>query len=195
MDLEKLLVNDKIKTLRQTNMSPKDYIKYLKKQKWTLKTVRLTSFQKPRTAIRFNLLHVCPTVLPVVLILLCYSCRLIMFWTVIFMFHSVQWQFQLFEFRWISWYRSLNMIFMATWLVLGIASTSPLTSFPERDWLLLWLLADEGLELVVYCVSQSCLKYGTGSWLISAILWWKLSSSRRPLDANRPVHDTYGLHT
>ena len=33
MDLEKLLVNDKIKTLRQTNMSPKDYIKYLKKQK------------------------------------------------------------------------------------------------------------------------------------------------------------------
>ena len=33
MDLEKLLVNDKIKALRQTNMSPKDYIKYLKKQK------------------------------------------------------------------------------------------------------------------------------------------------------------------
>ena len=32
MDLEKLLVNDKIKALRQTNMSPKDYIKYLKKQ-------------------------------------------------------------------------------------------------------------------------------------------------------------------
>ena len=33
MDLEKLLVNDKIKGLRQTNMSPKDYVKYLKKQK------------------------------------------------------------------------------------------------------------------------------------------------------------------
>ena len=32
MDLEKLLVNDKIKALRQTNMSPKDYIKYFKKQ-------------------------------------------------------------------------------------------------------------------------------------------------------------------
>ena len=35
MDLEKLLVNDKIKALRQTNMSPKDYIKYLKKNKKT----------------------------------------------------------------------------------------------------------------------------------------------------------------
>ena len=33
MDLEKLLVNDKIKALRQTNMSPKDYIKYFKKTK------------------------------------------------------------------------------------------------------------------------------------------------------------------
>ena len=32
MDLEKLLVNDKIEALRQTNMSPKDYIKYLKKK-------------------------------------------------------------------------------------------------------------------------------------------------------------------
>ena len=33
MDLEKLLVNDKIKALRQTNMSPKDYIKHSKKKK------------------------------------------------------------------------------------------------------------------------------------------------------------------
>ena len=37
MDLEKLLVNDKIKALRPTNMSPEDYIKYLKKQKMNFK--------------------------------------------------------------------------------------------------------------------------------------------------------------
>ena len=43
---KKLLVNDKITALYQTNMTPKHYIKRCKQQKW--KTVKLTSFQKPQ---------------------------------------------------------------------------------------------------------------------------------------------------
>ena len=43
---KKLLVNDKITALYQTNMTQKHYIKRCKQQKW--KTVKLTSFQKPQ---------------------------------------------------------------------------------------------------------------------------------------------------
>ena len=53
---KKLLANDKIKTSCSTNTLPKHYIKRYKQQKWT--------FQKPTTAIRFNLLEVCPSVPP-----------------------------------------------------------------------------------------------------------------------------------
>ena len=55
---KKLLANDKIKAYCSTNTLPKHYIKRYKQQKWT--------FQKPTTAIRFNLLEGCPSVAPFV---------------------------------------------------------------------------------------------------------------------------------
>ena len=75
---KKLLANDKIKASCSTNTLPKHYIKRYKQQKWT--------FQKPTTAIRFNLLEVCPSVPPFVFavlflpsfnVLSCYFCVLL----------------------------------------------------------------------------------------------------------------------
>ena len=49
-----------------TNVPPKHHIKRYKRQNEPLKTVRLTSFQKPIIAIRFYLLQVCPSFPPFV---------------------------------------------------------------------------------------------------------------------------------
>lgn len=57
---KKLLVNDKIKVSCPTKTLPEHHIKLNKQQKWTLKFVRLTSFQKHTVSIRFNLLEVSP---------------------------------------------------------------------------------------------------------------------------------------
>ena len=50
---KKLLVNEKITALCQTNMTPKHYIKRCKQQKW--KTVLANKFSKTTIAIRFSL--------------------------------------------------------------------------------------------------------------------------------------------
>ena len=78
MELEKLLLNNKNPPLCKTKMSPKHYFKpYIctnnKNKLW--KTVRLTSFQKTKIAICFNLL----------LYLLCYLYFLFMFSVIIFL--------------------------------------------------------------------------------------------------------------
>ena len=53
MKFEKLLVNDKILTLCQRNVSPyKLYIKRYKQQKWTLKDCQANKFSKSSIAIR-----------------------------------------------------------------------------------------------------------------------------------------------
>ena len=70
-NLKKLLVNDKITALCQTNMSPKHNLSPYKQQKGTLKTVSLTSFRKPPNAICFNLLlQVYPSVLPSIFVVI-----------------------------------------------------------------------------------------------------------------------------
>ena len=58
---KKLLVNDKIKASCPTKTLPEHHIKLNKQQKWTLKFVRPTSFQKPTVSVRFNLLEVSPS--------------------------------------------------------------------------------------------------------------------------------------
>ena len=65
MELEKLLLNNENPPSCKTKMSPKHYFKrYIctnnKNKLW--KTVRLTSFQKTKIAICFNLLYVCPSI-------------------------------------------------------------------------------------------------------------------------------------
>ena len=57
------------------------------------KTVTLTSFQKPTTTIRFKSDHPCH-----LLYLLCYLYLPNMFFKSYFLFHSIWWQFVLFEF-------------------------------------------------------------------------------------------------
>ena len=76
MILGKLLLNGKIiALLYQTNMPCKHNIKHYKQQKWTLNV------------------H-----LYFILYLPCHLYLLWTIWVVIFMFHSIWWQFQLFEF-------------------------------------------------------------------------------------------------
>lgn len=62
IELEKLLVNEKITASCQTNMSPNHHIKRYKQHKWTLKNCLASKFSKTIIPIRFNRLHVCPSV-------------------------------------------------------------------------------------------------------------------------------------
>ena len=65
-ELEKFLVNDKITAWRQTNMCPKQYIRYYKQQKWTLKNFKAKNFQKHRCNRIQSVLWGCPTLSPVI---------------------------------------------------------------------------------------------------------------------------------
>ena len=49
VELERLLANNNIRASCQTNITLRHYSKRCKQQKWTLKIVRLTSFQKPES--------------------------------------------------------------------------------------------------------------------------------------------------
>ena len=59
MNIEKSLVNDKITALRKTNIPPRRYFKRYKQQNKPLKNCY--EYLKTTIAIRFNLLHVCPS--------------------------------------------------------------------------------------------------------------------------------------
>lgn len=59
MNIEKSLVNDKITALRKTNIPPRGYFKRYKQQNKPLRNCY--EYSKTTTAIRFNLLHVCPS--------------------------------------------------------------------------------------------------------------------------------------
>ena len=97
MRIGKLLVDDKITALYQSNLFHKHYIKRYKPQHnknelWN--TVRLISLQKPQlpsTSIFFKVVH--PCVFLYILYLL-----ILTFWAVIFMFHLIWWQFPLLNF-------------------------------------------------------------------------------------------------
>ena len=95
IELEKLLVNDKIRAASQSNhyVTQALYQK-LKTSKWTLKTVRLTGLQKPQlksVTIFFKFVHLC-----LVLYLHCYNLYLrFMFWAVFFL--CLQWVLFLFD--------------------------------------------------------------------------------------------------
>ena len=83
-------------------------IKHYKQQKWTFEN-RFGSqifqvFQNTQTAKRFD--QVCHPCL--LLYFFGFFFRLIMFWAVVFMFHSVWWRFPIFQFRQISWHTSSN---------------------------------------------------------------------------------------
>ena len=66
-------------------MSPEDcHKRYNKYEHW--KTIRLTSFQKTKNAIRFNLLQVCPRHLCFLLYMLCYMYLLLVFWALFFFY-------------------------------------------------------------------------------------------------------------
>ena len=54
--LEKVLVNDKITALCQTNMPTKNFIKHYKQQKWILKNCQANKFSKTTIAFHFYLL-------------------------------------------------------------------------------------------------------------------------------------------
>ena len=101
----------KLKPFVGQNLSPKYCNNRYKQQKWTLKTFRLTSFQTPHfqsVSIFFKLVYT-----SFLLFLPCYLNPLLTFWAVILMFHSVWWQFPLFEFLYILWQSSLSMIFFS----------------------------------------------------------------------------------
>ena len=62
MKIEKLLVNDKITALCQTNIPSKHYFKCNKQQKMNFEKFRLTSFSKPQVhsvSIFFKFVHPC----------------------------------------------------------------------------------------------------------------------------------------
>ena len=90
LKLEKLLVNDKIPTSCQARMSFKHYIKpyhkMLQTTKMNLKLCYANKFLKTTISIRFNLLQVCPSVLPFVCAVFIPS--FIVLSGLIFMFHS-----------------------------------------------------------------------------------------------------------
>ena len=82
MELKKLLVNGKINRVKQIRLLTISNQKH-KQQKWTLKN----KFSKTTIEIHSNLLQVCPS-MPF-LYILCYLYFLLMFWVVIFKFHSI----------------------------------------------------------------------------------------------------------
>ena len=94
IELEKILVNDKIRAASQSNnyVTQALYQK-LKTSKWTLKTVRLTGLQKSQlksVSIFFKFVHLC-----LLLYLHCYNLYLLfMFWAV---FLCLQWVLSLFD--------------------------------------------------------------------------------------------------
>ena len=62
MELDNLLVTDKITALCQTKMAPNYHIKRCKEQKWTLKNCEANEFSKSAIAMRLNLQD-CPSVI------------------------------------------------------------------------------------------------------------------------------------
>ena len=67
---KKLHINDKIRDLRQTNMSPRHCFWSCKQQGSTLKNCWAEQFSKTLILIRFNLLPFCPSVAYVVSVML-----------------------------------------------------------------------------------------------------------------------------
>ena len=105
MELEELLVNGNITASCQANMSPKQKIKSYKQQKWTLRKNCLAhKFSKipklQNTSIKF-VIHAsfCISV---------FFFLFLMFWAIVFMFHSVWWRFPVNFAGSISWHTSSN---------------------------------------------------------------------------------------
>ena len=94
IELEEILVNDKIRAASQSNnFVTQALYQKLKTSKWTLKTVRLTGLQKSQlksVSIFFKFVHLC-----LLLYLHCYNLYLLfMFWAV---FLCLQWVLSLFD--------------------------------------------------------------------------------------------------